>query len=414
MVIRMGFLDIFKKRESKLDTNNTSANGRGTTPNVSTNSLEQLGFIRENCVMIAESDRQVKEAKIEYQAVSSYLTDMQKIEMIPIEQRENLDDAAKKIYNLTLERSKFQQNHTRILDRQYRIFERYEMQIPRELPMIKEKEEYQLKIDKDMEYLDKEKIILAEEKEEIIAKQGYLKGIAIATSVVVLLLFMLFAFLSRSDNANLSIPFLLTVLMGMALAFYIFMEARKNSYEFQLLQLKQNRQIVLMNKVKIKSVNNLNYLDYTYNKYMVDNYEDLKSLWDEFIMLKEQIKLYQSNTEMLEFYNKELVNELNKVGVADAEIWIYQPLAIIDNREMVEIRHRLNVRRQKLRDRIDGSLKQKEESLELINSVIKANPQYKTETKRLLKEYGIVTIQPYCILRDKEEMFHANEICIWW
>jgi len=394
MVIRMGFLDIFKKRESKLDTNNTSANGRGTTPNVSTNSLEQLGFIRENCVMIAESDRQVKEAKIEYQAVSSYLTDMQKIEMIPIEQRENLDDAAKKIYNLTLERSKFQQNHTRILDRQYRIFERYEMQIPRELPMIKEKEEYQLKIDKDMEYLDKEKIILAEEKEEIIAKQGYLKGIAIATSVVVLLLFMLFAFLSRSDNANLSIPFLLTVLMGMALAFYIFMEARKNSYEFQLLQLKQNRQIVLMNKVKIKSVNNLNYLDYTYNKYMVDNYEDLKSLWDEFIMLKEQIKLYQSNTEMLEFYNKELVNELNKVGVADAEIWIYQPLAIIDNREMVEIRHRLNVRRQKLRDRIDGSLKQKEESLELINSVIKANPQYKTETKRLLKEYGIVTIQP--------------------
>lgn len=390
MVIRMGFLDIFKKRESKLDTNNSSANGRGTTPNVSTNSLEQLGFIRENCVMIAESDRQVKEAKIEYQAVSSYLTDMQKIEMIPIEQRENLDDAAKKIYNLTLERSKFQQNHTRILDRQYRIFERYEMQIPRELPMIKEKEEYQLKIDKDMEYLDKEKIILAEEKEEIIAKQGYLKGIAIATSVVVLLLFMLFAFLSRSDNANLSIPFLLTVLMGMALAFYIFMEARKNSYEFQLLQLKQNRQIVLMNKVKIKSVNNLNYLDYTYNKYMVDNYEDLKSLWDEFIMLKEQIKQYQSNTEMLEFYNKELVNELNKVGVADAEIWIYQPLAILDNREMVEIRHRLNVRRQKLRDRIDGSLKQKEESLELINSVIKADPQYKTETKRLLKEYGIV------------------------
>lgn len=383
----MGFLDMFKKSEGKLDSNNS-------TTNVTNNGLEQLGFIRENCDMIAESDRQVKEAKIEYQAVTSYLTDMQKIEMIPLEQRENLDEAAKKIYNLTLERSKFQKNHTRILDRQYRLFERYEMMIPREFPMIKEKEEYQLKIDKDMEYLEKEKDILAEEKEEIIGKQGYLKGIAIATSVVVVLLFMLFAFLSGSENANLSIPFLLTVLMGMASAFYIFMEARKNSYEFQLVQLKQNRQIVLMNKVKIKSVNNLNYLDYTYNKYMVDNYEELKSLWDEFIMLKDQIKQYQSNTEMLEFYNKELVKELNKVDVADAEIWIYQPLAILDNREMVEIRHRLNVRRQKLRDRIDESLKQKDESLDLINSLIKANPHYKSETKRLLKEYGIVTIQP--------------------
>lgn len=394
MDIRMGFLDIFKKSEGKLEQYNPSANRRATATNVTTNSSEQLGFIRENCDMIAESDRQVKEAKIEYQAVSSYLTDMQKIDMIPPEQRENLDEAAKKIYNLTMERSKFQQKNTRILDRQYRIFERYEMVIPREFPMIKEKEEYQEKINKDIEYLEKEKNILAEELEEIISKQGYLRGIAITTSVVVVLLFILFAFLSRSENANLSIPFLLTVLMGMASAFYIFMEARKNSYEFQLVQLKQNRQIVLMNKVKIKSVNNLNYLDYTYNKYMVDNYEDLKSLWDEFIMLKEQIKQYQSNTEMLEFYNKELVKELNKVDVADAEIWIYQPLAILDSREMVEIRHRLNIRRQKLRERIDESLKQKDESLELINSLIKANPQYKSETKRLLKEYGIVTIEP--------------------
>ncbi|NLZ83843.1 MAG: hypothetical protein GX915_09275, partial [Clostridiales bacterium] len=316
--------------------------------------------------------------------------DMQKIDMIPGDQRENLEEAAKKIYNLNLERSKFQKNHTRILDRQYRIFERYEMQIPRELPVIKENEGYQEKIDNDIEYLEKEKNILVEEKEEILGKQGYLRGIAIATSVVVLLLFLLFAFIGRSDNANLSIPFLLTVLMGMASAFYIFMEARKNSYEFQLVQLKQNRQIVLMNKVKIKSVNNLNYLDYTYNKYMVDNYEDLRSLWEEFIMLKDQIKRYQSNTEMLEFYNKELVDELNRVGVADAEIWVYQPLAILDNREMVEIRHRLNLRRQKLRDRIDASMKQNEESLELINSIIKVKPQYKNETRRLLKEYGIV------------------------
>ena len=391
MDIRMGFLDIFKKGESREERNSSSGSVKTTTANVNSNSMEQLGFIKENCDMIAESDRQIAEAKVEYQAVTSYLTDMQKIDMIPRDQRENLEDAAKKIYNLTLERNKFQENHTRILDRQYRIFERYELQIPKELPSIKEKEEYQKKIDKDIEYLENEKHILAEEKEDIIGKQGYLRSIAIATSVVVVLLFMLFAFLGRDDNLNLSIPFLLTVLMGMASAFYIFMETRKNNYDFQLVQLKQNRQIVLMNKVKIKSVNNLNYLDYTYNKYMVDNYEDLKSLWDEFIMLKDVIKRYQSNTEMLEFYNKELVDELNRFDVADAEIWIYQPLAILDNREMVEIRHRLNVRRQKLRDRMDASMKQKEESLELINSVIKANPQYKSETKRLLKEYGIVS-----------------------
>jgi len=350
---------------------------------------ELLNYIKDNCEVIAESDRQIEEAKIEYQAVTSYLTDMQKIDMVPAEQREDLEDAARNILNLTRERNKFQEKNSRLTDRQYRLFERYEMQLPRELPSLKESEEYQAKIEKDMEYLEKEKKMLAEEMEELISKQGYLKGIAITTSIVVVILFIIFALLGNYSDVNLSIPFLLTVLMGMASSLYIFMEARKNTHDMQIIQAKQKRQVMLMNKVKIKSVNNLNFLEYTYNKYMVDNYDEIKALWEEYIILKEEAKKYQTNTQMLEFYNRELIKELESIGVTDPDIWIYQPSAIIDNREMVEVRHRLNVRRQKLRERIDSIMKQKEEGLNAILSTVKANPEYTKETKQILDRYGI-------------------------
>ena len=54
----------------------------------------------------------------------------------------------------------------------------------------------------------------------------------------------------------MTLPFLLTVLMGMASTLYIFMEARKNAHDIKMVQIMLNKVIVLSNKVTIKSVNN--------------------------------------------------------------------------------------------------------------------------------------------------------------
>jgi hypothetical protein len=254
---------------------------------------------------------------------------------------------------------------------------------------MKESEEYQLVIQQDINHLEKARKKLDHEMEDIISKQAFLKGIAISISFVVIFLFVVFALLSSYSEANYTIPFIMTVIMGMATAYYIIMEARRNISGISLVQAKQNRQITLMNKVKIKSVNNLNYLDYTYNKYMVQNYEQLQILWSEYVKMKEEARKYQNNTDSLEFNNRELIKELKRFGVSDAEIWIYQPTAIIDNKEMVEVRHRLNVRRQKLRERIDLNTKQKEEALKEIQKTISSYPDCGEEAGKLLRKYKI-------------------------
>lgn len=391
----MGWLgNLFKKSGSvrkEQDLDQTNKENRGQTIRLSTNT-DRKGYIKENCELISESYRQIEEAKVEYYAVTSYLTDIQKIDMVPKLQREELEDAARNIYNLNKERNKYQNITYNISDIQYRLFEQYEMQIPKELASVKDAENYQVTIEEDIKHLDHEKQSILDEEDEIINKQSFLRGISIATFVVIVLLFILFAILSSSTGSNMTLPFLLTVLMGMASALYIFMEARKNTYDIKVVQLKINKVIMLSNKVVIKSVNNRNFLEYTYSKYMVDNYEQLKERWEEYIKLKDENKRYQSNTELLEFYNGILIQELKKYHIADSEIWIHQPIAILDNREMVEVRHRLNVRRQKLRERIDVNQKQKEEATKEITSLLKAYPDSKDDALRILKQFQIDSI----------------------
>lgn len=382
----MGWLRNLFKKSDYVDNESNNEQVQAETINTYT---DRRSYIKENCDIISESRRQIEEAKLEYQAVTSYLTDMQKIDMIPKEQREELEDAAKNIISLSKERDKIRNRKYDITDIQYRLFERYEMQIPKELTSIKEAENYQESIEEDLKRLEQEKKIFLAEEEEIINKQSFLRGIAITTCVVIGILFVVFAALSNSTDSDMTLPFLLTVLMGMATALYIFMEARKNAHDIKLVQIKLNKVITLTNKVAIKSVNNRNFLEYTYSKYMVDNYEQFKIRWEQYINLKEENKKYQSNSQLLEFYNERLLKELERFGIADTEVWIYQPSAILDNREMVEVRHRLNVRRQKLRENIDTYQKKSEEAAKAIRSLIKANPESRDEVIRILKQYNI-------------------------
>ena len=62
---------------------------------------------------------------------------------------------------------------------------------------------------------------------------------------------------------------------------------------------------------------------------------------------------------------------------------------LIDNKEMVEVRHRLNGRRQKLRERIDYNNNLKERSLAEINKMLTQRPESKEEVIVLLRKFGI-------------------------
>lgn len=59
---------------------------------------DRSSYLKENCELIIESKKQIEDAKKEYQAVTSYLTDMQRIDLIPMEEREELEDATQELF----------------------------------------------------------------------------------------------------------------------------------------------------------------------------------------------------------------------------------------------------------------------------------------------------------------------------
>ena len=349
----------------------------------------RASFITDNCEQIIDSTRQLEEMKVEYQAVTSYLSDMQKIDRIPPLEREQLNDSARKIITITQEQAKYQNNPRKIIDVQFKHLAKYEDIIPTEIKKMNVNETYHSVIMNDMRHLEGEKGSLYYQKEETQDNQTYLKKIAIISSVLVLLLFIVFIIIDSVFQVDIQIPFLMTIVMALASTLYIFTNTRTNRKDMIIIELKLNRAIGLLNKVKIKYINNTNALDYSYQKYMVNSVAELGYLWEQYLKSKGEEKQYKKNTEQIEVFNRDLIKELRRNEVADPVIWIHQAIAIIDNKEMVEIRHRLNVRRQKLREQIDYNNNLKERGITEIKKMITQRPESKEEVIVLLRKFGI-------------------------
>lgn len=300
-----------------------------------------------------EAKRQLREAKVEYEAVTSYLTDIQRIDMVPEEERKTFTEAAEKIVLYRGERERCKSQEIKLSERHRNRMEQYEGNVPEELKKMQENEQYQSVIKNDLRHLEGEKSVLLYERDEIVEKQQNLKKLAITTAILVIVLLFLLVVLASVFEASMAVPFLLTVLMGISSAAYIVVESQKNRRGMVLTEKKLIKAINLLNKVKIKYVNNTSCLEYAYEKLGVESSIELEYVWKQYLLLKEREKQFRSTTEKINQYNKILIDELKKYGVVDAEVWTYQPEALVDSKEMVEVRHRLNVRRQKLRERME-------------------------------------------------------------
>ena len=154
-------------------------------------------------------------------------------------------------------------------------------------------------------------------------------------------------------------------------------------------QMRKNRAINLMNKVKIKYINNTSTLDYLYSKYNIKSLRELEYLYDQYLIMVDEVRQYQKTAGDLREFSDNLSKLLFAHGVKDPDIWTKQFLALIDNREMVEVKHSLNVRRQKLREQIAYNEELRLSGLKDIREMLKANPELREQVKRELEIYHI-------------------------
>lgn len=341
-------------------------------------------YVQDCKEQIREAAEELENLNFEYGKVTSYLKDMEEIEALPEEERAELNASAEKIQELENRRGAYLEKKNRMSDEKYHQMERMEDEAEEGLRKLSETEEYQNLIRKDMSRLDGEKHAYLYRKDELKGMIADARGMAVICSVALIVCFVVLFTLKYALRMDTQIGFLMTTGLAALVIMLLFVKYTESVKELKRVEKGINRIIMLHNRVKIRYVNNTNLLDYLYMKYKVSSAKEFQSLWEKYKVEKEERKRYREAELELDERQQELLNILKCYQVKDPAIWLHQTAALLDNKEMVEIRHGLIIRRQSLRRRMDYNRemiieKRKEE----IKELAKSYPQYADDFGRI-------------------------------
>ncbi|MCH5273709.1 MAG: hypothetical protein J1E35_08545 [Lachnospiraceae bacterium] len=383
----MGLFSWFKGKKKKQKANDVRQ--AGISGNVADPAVRQA-FYKECSELIDDAVLQSEQARNEYGLVTAYLSDVQKLELITGDSRAEIEEAAKNLLSLDSERERLGKQEPSISESQKAFLALHEEELPKTIQWLRGEEEYQRTIEGKMKYLAGEKAVYVMEHEECVNKNEFLKKLMIGVSVGVFLFLGLFFGIGNATEKDLQIPFLLTVMVGLIFAMYVLVTTRKNIYNMKVADIKRNKVIEVENRIKLRYVNCTWGIEYAYEKYHTTSSQQLETMWKEYLRIKAEEEQQRRNDRQREVYRSTIIRELRRYGVMDAGIWVLQPQALIDDKEMVEVRHSLNVRRQKLREHIDYNIKQKEKNEAAILRFVGEHPEYADEMKELFTRYRLL------------------------
>ncbi len=343
------------------------------------NDSARIAYLQRLYEAIQEAKNQCGDIKYEYAQVTSYLRDIQLIDQAPPEEKTELY-AARRIVELMAERQRLQRQKYKMTDAQKRMMENNEASVPEDCSKLKGYEDYQIKIKNDLRQLGSEKNLLLADKRDIIRRQRALKTIGKVLSLILVAVGTMMLALLYLFQIDIAVPFVATAAFAFVIAAIILNEARKNRIDMVITEKKCNRAVFLSNRVKIKYVNNVRTLDYMYHKYQVRNATELEFVYGQYRKAKKEWAKQRESTVLLNESNQVLLRELQRLGLKDRDIWFAQAKALVDPKEMVEVRHELNVRRQKL----DYNTGVMEDCLEEMEAIRDKKPEYAEEVERIL------------------------------
>lgn len=348
---------------------------------------QRQDYVNSCLERLAEASGKIEELSMEYNVVTSYLQDTEEIEALPKEIRVQIDYDAKKIVAAERDRSYYLDSKNRMPDDKYERLQRMEDEVPDGIKKMKKEEDYQVLVKKDLSRLDSEKYAYLYRLDEVTNTRANIKGMtgiclgALAVCVVMLLV-MQFGF-----EMDTTIGYLIVVAAAAITLTVLFVKFSDATKEQNTIETCIAKIITLQNKVKIRYVNNKNLLNYLYLKYGVGKAAELESLWNKYSEEKNERKKFEKAEEDLVFYKKSLVQNLAKYRIKDPEIWIKQAVALVDPKEMVEIRHELVGRRQALRKQMESNRDIAVKTQEDVKELAEAYPSYRMEIMEMVASY---------------------------
>ncbi len=349
---------------------------------------EQRSRYITNCLeQIADASKEMNLLTGEYSLVTAYLTDAEEIEALPSQEKEELERIARTLSTLEQERQRYYGRKNRMDDSEYYNMRKKENEVEEGIVKLKETENYAVLIKQDLGRLDGERHAYEYRRQELSEMLANLRGMAVIflTALGICLIMLLILQFGFDMDAYLGY----FIAMGAAAAAITVLCIKYTDAQREQKKVKNsiNKLIQLQNKVKIRYVNNCNLLDYLYMKYETDSAAKLQKSWEKYQQEKEERKQYAEAEAKLEYYQKQLLSRLSNYRISDPGRWLSQVNAIIDRREMVEIRHDLVLRRQALRKQLDYNSEVAETARREVMDIVEKYPGYAREILDLVNRY---------------------------
>lgn len=350
----MSFFDWLFKRKKKPQPN-IEVQEENIKPVELRDSASIRNYVINICEQMIDISREMDDVRREYDIVTAYLNDIQIVEGLEGEQKAQLIEISTQVSKLINTRNEYLNAGKKISDETFHQMQELENEVPAIIRRLKDNEVYLDTIKRDLNRLAAEKIewsVLRHERQE---EQESLRRM----SKIVLVVFGIFAVLLTGVSIVMeweALPMFILAFMATLAATYILIRMQECAKDIKQCDVNQNYAIVLENRVKIKYVNTKNAVDYTCNRFRVNNSRELTYNYEQYQeVCKEREKLKNVN-EDLDYFNNRLVRILRGLNLYDAKIWLNYANAVIDPKEMVELKHEYFTRRQSLRNRIEYNL----------------------------------------------------------
>lgn len=345
-------------------------------------------YVRECLEQIAEASKELENLQFEYNMVTSQLRDMEEIEALPPEEKESLRESARKIDVLENQQSGYRERKKRMDDEKFRQMERMEAEVQEGCKKLSEAEDYQDLIKRDLRRLDGEKQAYLYRRSELSRTLEDTRSMAVVCSTAVIICILILMVMQFGFEMNTKLGYLAAAALGAAAITVIFVKHNNSIVELSQVENAIGRLIHLQNTVKIRYVNNTNLLDYLYMKYKVSSAGELSKNWQQYVEEKEERDKYRQAERELDRYQQDLLHELRRYQVKDPMVWMHQIPALLDKKEMVEIRHSLIIRRQSLRRRMDYNKEVIAGKAQAeIKDLVEKYPRYAREILNIVDEY---------------------------
>lgn len=347
---------------------------------------------RENYItacleQIAEASNELDTLGGEYELVTSYLKDMEEIEAFPEETMEKVKKYAKAIVEIEGSRERLRKKRMIMSEEEYTHMERIEQYMPEGYDRLKEAEEYQVLVKKDLGRLDGERHAYNFRRNELINSQQNMKGITAICVASMVFLAMLLAVLGAALKLDVELGYVIAILISAFAITLMYVKYHDSQRELIRVEKTINKLVLLQNTVKIRYVNNTNLLEYLYVKYDVNSSTELNKLWDKYLQENKAREQEQQMEQDMEINQSSLIKLLRRHEIHDPAIWIHQAQALIDSKEMVEIRHNLILRRQKLRKQMEYNAQAAQEAQDEVKDIVAQYPEYARSIVNIVSEY---------------------------